>query len=512
MFDLIIKNGTVIDGSGKAGFSADVAVTGGKIAAIGETLNGAKATIDATGLFVTPGFFDAHSHSDMNCLSQPEQLEKGEQGITTSISGQCGQSPCPARREVPLDDTLEGKYETFGQFMEKAKATAQGSNEVMYVGHGRLRRSAMGMEKRKPTEAEMEEMKMLLRDAMEHGALGISFGLVYTPGCFAEKDELIELCKVVAEYNGIAAAHLRNEADTVVEAVEEFLDVLKQTKVRGCISHHKAMFKQNHGKVNITLSMIQKAIDEGVDVYCDVYPYIASGTTVESRFIPDRYRQGAASLKAALNDPETSREIKEMCIKKWGEDLSWVKINVCPSHPEFLGKNMNEIAEILGVDPFEAVFSLLRDDGGACSATFFAMAEEDVEKVMQFPRTMICTDSRAPGGTQKQHHPRVRGSFPRALGVYVRQRKVLSWEEMIHRMTGMPATFFGVKNKGFIKEGFDADICVFDPERIIDKCDFDDCLAHAEGLNYVLVNGQVVAKDACHTGARPGKVINDPIR
>ena len=508
MFDLIIKNGTVIDGSGSAGFKADVAIQDGKIACVAENLEGAKEVIDATGLVVTPGFIDCHSHSDMNIFSNPVQTEKGEQGITTSISGQCGQSLYPERKENPQSDALEDRYVTFGQFMEKAKNTPQGSNEVTYIGHGKLRRTVVGMEKRKPTDAEMEDMKALLRDAMENGALGISFGLVYTPSCFAEKDELIELCKVVAEYNGIAAAHLRNEADTLVEAVEEFLDVLKTAKVRGVISHHKAMFKHNHGKVNTTLAMIQKAIDEGVDVVCDVYPYIASGTTLESRFIPDQYRQGADKLRAALSDPATVALIKEQNLKKWGADLSWVLVNVCPSHPEFLGKTMNEVAEILGMDTFDAVYQLLREDAGGVSCVFFAMSEEDVEKVMKFPRTMICTDSRA-HGKAIQHHPRLRGSFPRALGVYVRERKVVSLEEMIRKMTSLPATFFGLTTKGFVKEGYDADLCVFDPEKIIDRCDFMDCLAHADGLNYVLVNGQIVAKDAYHTGACPGRVIND---
>ena len=511
MFDLLIQNGTVIDGTGKEGFLADVAITDGKFVAVGKDLGAAKEVIDATGLTVTPGFIDAHSHSDMNIFSNPAQTEKGEQGITTSVSGQCGQSLYPERKENPQGDSLEDRYVTFAQFVEKAANTPQGSNEVTYIGHGKLRRTVVGMEKRKPTEAEMADMKALVRDAMEHGALGISFGLVYTPSCFAEKDELIELCKVVAEYNGIAAAHLRNEADTLVEAVEEFLDVLKVTKVRGVISHHKAMFKQNHGKVNTTLSMIQKAIDEGVDVVCDVYPYIASGTTVESRFIPDQYRQGADKLRAFLSDPQIVAQIKEQNLKKWGADLSWVLINVCPSHPEFLGKNMNEVAQILGMDTFDAVYQLLREDAGAVSATFFAMSEKDVETVMQFPRTMICTDSRA-HGKAIQHHPRLRGSFPRALGVYVRERKVLSLPEMIRRMTQLPATFFGLKGKGQIAVGFDADICVFDADTILDRCDFIDCLQHAQGLNYVLVNGQVVAKDAYHTGACPGRVITDLVR
>jgi len=508
MYDLVIRGGTVVDGSGKPGYRADVAVKDGKIVCVAPAIEGGKQVIDATGLTVTPGFIDAHSHSDMNILSNPEQTEKGEQGITTSISGQCGQSPYPERRKEPLGDSLRERYVTFGEFMETAKNTPQGSNEVMYIGHGKLRRTVMGMEKRAPTKAEMEDMKALLREAMEHGALGISFGLVYTPSCYSSKEELVELCKVVAEYNGIAAAHLRNEADTLVEAVEEFLDVLKAAGVRGVISHHKAMFKQNHGKVNTTLAMIQKAIDEGVEVVCDVYPYIASGTTVESRFIPDQYRQGSDKLRAFLSDPQIVAEIKAQNIAKWGTDLSWVLLSACPSHPEFLGKTINEIAEILGMDTFDTVYQLLREDAGGVSAVFFAMSEEDVAKVMQFKRTMICTDSRAPG-LKTPHHPRLRGSFPRALGVYVREKKVLSLEEMIRRMTSLPAGYFGLVNKGLVKEGYDADLCVFDPEKIIDGCDFLDCYKHAEGLNYVLVNGTVVAENAFHTGARPGRVITE---
>lgn len=510
MFDLLIRGGRVIDGSGSAAFAADVAVKDGKIAAVGQNLGEAAQIIDATGLTVTPGFIDAHSHSDMNTLSHPNQNLKGEQGITTSISGQCGQSLYPERKENPTGEDLQGQFTTFSQYTEMAKETPQGSNEAMYVGHSRLRRCAMGMEKRKPTDGEMEIMKALLRDAMEAGALGISFGLVYTPSCFAETQELIELCKIVAEYNGIAACHLRNEADFLVEAVAEFLEVLKKSGVRGCVSHHKAMFKHNHGKVQTTLAMIQKAIDEGVDVYCDVYPYIASGTTLESRFIPDQYRQGGDVLRATMNNPELLAQIKKQNIEKWGEDLSWVVVNACPSHPEYLGQDMNQIAAQMGVDSFDAVYALLREDAGLCSCTFFAMNEADVEAVMRFPRTMICTDSR--GVAPKQHHPRARGSFPRALGVYVRERKVLSWEEMIHRMTGMPANFFGLTGKGLIKEGYDADLCVFDAEKIIDGCDFVDCTRRAEGLNYVLVGGVVVAENAVHTGARPGRVITDTKR
>ena len=502
MFDLVIKNGTVIDGSGKAGYLADVAVKDGKIACIGNDISDGKRIIDATGFSVTPGFIDSHSHSDAEILSYPEQREKVEQGITTVIGGQCGSTAYPRIGEHGC--------ETFGDFLKKAKSVLQGANIAIFVGHSALRKTVMGLENRKPTEDELEGMKSLLREALENGALGVTFGLTYVPSCYAETDELIALAKVVKEYDGIIAAHIRNEGDTLEEAVEEFLRVIKESGVRAVFSHHKAMFRANYGKVEKTLGMIEKANKSGLDVYCDVYPYTASATTLSSRFVPKEYLDND-KLSEVLSDDETRAEIKRIELEKWGADLSWVRINTCRNCGEFEGMFIPEIAKAMGKDHFDAVFELLIRSNGVGNTTFFCMDEADVERVMGFERAMICTDSGVAAG-KDNYHPRLRGSFPRALGRYAREKSVVSLEEMIRKMTSLPAHVYGIKNKGLIKEGYDADICIFDKDQICDKADYDNCTAKAEGLKYVIVHGEIAAEDAVSTGKRCGCVITDHIR
>ena len=496
MYDLIIRNGTVLDGSGKEGYCADIAVKDGKIVRIGTKLTDAVHCIDASGLVVTPGFVDSHSHSDEDVFDAPDQKEKVEQGITTSIGGQCGGSLFPTPEE------------TAGVILEKACKVPQGANVAIFVGHSQLRQCVLGMENRAPTAQELEKMKALLRDGIEHGALGVSFGLIYTPGCYAQTPELIELAKVAGEYGALVAAHIRNEADHLEESVQEVIDIVKAASVRGVISHHKAMFRGNHGKVRNTLEMIRKANEEGAEIYCDVYPYIASSTALEARFIPGQYRQGGEKVVACLRDPKLRQQIKAQNLEKWGEDLSWVQINACAT-AQYQGKTLDRIAQIRGKDQHETVFDLLVENGGHCSAAFFAMCEADVELVMGYDRTMICTDA-ANAKDSTVYHPRLRGSFPRVLGRYVRERQVVSLPEMIRKMTALPAQVYGLRNKGRIAEGFDADLCVFDPETILDHADFQNCHLRAEGLHYVIVNGKIAAKQAVFTGERAGSVLVFP--
>lgn len=495
MYDLIIKNGTVIDGSGKEGFCADVAIKDGKIAAVGKVSGEAARVIDATGLTVTPGFIDSHSHADNAVLTFPLQAEKVEQGITTNIGGQCGSTRYPA--------VEDGGLVKMSQFMERACAIPQGSNIATFVGHKAVRKSVMGMENRHATGAELEEMKALVRDAMDAGAMGISFGMYYTPGAYASLEELIALATVAAEKNGIISAHIRSESDFLIESVEEFITIVKASGARGVLSHHKACMQKNHGKINTTLAMLEKANREGCDIYCDVYPYTASRTSVASVFIPGEYRDGR--LDAHLKKPELRSMLREEGIRAYGEDISWVLFNACTAFPQYSGIHLDEAARLHGKDQWDTLLDILTEQPN-CQGCFFTQREEDLQTVMAWPRAMICTDSGVKGNTEF-YHPRLRGSFPRALGRYVREKQVVSLPEMIRKMTSLPAQVYGLSGKGLIREGMDGDICVFDPETIIDRATYTEVGHRAEGLRYVIVGGVVAAENALSTGVAKGRVL-----
>ncbi|MBQ9838114.1 MAG: D-aminoacylase [Oscillospiraceae bacterium] len=500
MFDMIIKNGFIIDGSGEAGFAADIAIKDGKIAAIGSDLGDARQVIDATGLTVTPGFIDSHSHADSAVISFPQQIEKTEQGITTSIGGQCGTTPYPAVKD--------GKLMKMSEFLTSAINTPQGANIAMFAGHRSIRQAVMGMENRPATNEELTQMCDLLRDAMDAGAMGISFGLIYTPSCYADTDELITLAKVAKEKGGMISAHIRNESYRVVEAVEEFITIAKAANIRGVISHHKSTQPANHGKVKTTIAMIEQANREGCDIYCDVYPYIASRTTLSATFIPKEYANSKL-IPTYLQNPEMRAQFKQRNYanreRTLCEDLSWVLLNTIPPYPQYNGKRLTEAAKLHGKDPWETLFDILEVHPG-CGACYFTMDEADVEYVMKWPRSMICTDSSIAGNSQF-YHPRLRGSFPRVLGRYVRERNVVSLPEMIRKMTFLPAMVYGLENKGYLREGFDADICIFDPETIIDRATYTDPSQRAEGLHWVIVGGEIAAKNAVSTGKTAGKVL-----
>lgn len=495
MFDLLIKNGMILDGTGCDGFAADIGIRDGKIVAIDTDLSEAKQVIDAQGLVVTPGFIDSHTHSDGTALPYPLQAEKAEQGITTSIAGQCGSTPYPKR---------EGEtVQPMGVFMDKVENTPQGSHIAMFVGHRALRTTVMGMENRAPTNEEMEKMKALLREAMAAGVLGVSFGLIYTPSCYAKTDELIELAKVAGEMGGMISAHIRDEKDHVIEAVEEFITIVKAAGVRGVLSHHKAAQKQNHGKVKKTLSLLRQANREGCDIYCDVYPYVASATRLSARFVPIEY--DTDKVAQYVQDPQLRANFRKQSIETFGEDLSWVQLLHCAAFPQYSGLRIPEIAKLHGKDDYDTAYDIIAAQP-SCQAAYFSMCEEDVKTVMSWERAMICTDSGV-AGKKTSYHPRLRGSFPRVLGRYVRQQQVTSLPEMIRKMTSLPAMVYGLATKGVIAEGMDADICIFDPETIIDRAEFTNPHLRAEGLHFVIVDGVIAAENAVCTGQRPGKLL-----
>lgn len=493
MYDLLIQNGRIIDGTGSPAMHAEIAVKDGKIVKIARHIPAdATTVIDAAGKVVTPGFIDSHSHSDKEFFSCPGQAEKVEQGITTSVAGQCGSSVCSADASA---------------FLENARGCALGANMAMLIGHGSLRRAVIGSENREPTQEELEKMKALMRDAMEHGALGVSFGLIYAPGCFAKTSELVEIAKIVGAYHGIAAIHLRSENDRLVEAVNEFVSIVRQSSVRGVISHHKVSGLSEHwGKVHTTLRIIDQANADGLEIYADVYPYSASSTRFSQPLIPANWRSGG--IEALLNyveDPRLVAEIKADYAAKYPH-MQWIMVSHCPGYPEYQGLRIPEIAALRGRDDFDAAMDIVRLTKDEARGCFFSMCEEDLETVLAHPRVMICTDSGVLT-TSTSYHPRLRASFPRTLARYVRERGVTTLPEMIRKMTAMPAAVYGFQSKGLLREGFDADICIFDPDAIQDRATYANPHERAEGLDYVIVGGKIAAVNAVATGALGGTML-----
>lgn len=493
MYDILIKNGRVIDGTGSPALAAQVAIRDGKIVKIARNIPGeAKTVIDAAGKVITPGFIDSHSHSDRQFYTCPLQTEKLEQGITTSVAGQCGGSVC-------------GK--DAAEFLENAHGVKLGANMALLIGHGTLRRAVMGTENREPTPGELEQMKEMLRTAMEHGALGVSFGLIYAPGCFAKTPELVEIAKVAGAYQGIAAIHLRSESIELVRAVREFIEIVRQSGVRGVVSHHKAAgLQENWGKVHNTMRMIDQANEEGLEIYMDVYPYTASSSGFSTGFIPRSWCSGGieALLKRA-EDPEQVAQIRQAFYAKY-PDMNWIMVTSCPGAPEYSGLRVGQIAELRNQDEFSAAMDVVRISKDTASCCFFSVCEEDLQAVIAHPRAMICTDSGV-DIKSPSYHPRVRGSFPRALGRYVREKGVVSLPEMIRKMTAMPAAVYGFSSKGLVREGFDGDLCIFDPETIADHADYQDPSRHCEGLDYVIVGGKIAAVNAIATGEMGGTIL-----
>ena len=517
MYDLIIKNGKIIDGTGSPSYFSDVAVKDGKIVKIGTGLSDAAKTIDATGLCVVPGFIDSHSHSDHQVFSRPDMDVKAEQGITVSIGGQCGGSDFPLSKTAKREEYKD--YEEFGneydlkkdadKYYDVIKKRRLGSRLVMLTGHGTIRRAVMGVENRAPTPEELEKMKAILRKCLSRGSLGLSFGLYYAPGSYASTEECVEMAKVVSEFGGVIAAHIRDEAEDFAKAAKEFISIVRQAKVRGVMSHHKAAGSmENWGKVTHTLRMIDEANAEGLEVYCDVYPYVASSTSLAATFLPNKeLARGNDALIKLLDDPAYRAEMHKWNEDFWGTDYSWVKVTSCEALPQYKGLFVPEIAKMHGKDEIDTILDIMKEcrmDGNAC---YFTMCEEDLMTVLAHPRAMIGTDGSIPSPDAKSYHPRSRGTFPRVLGRYVRERGVTTLPEMIRKMTSMPARVYGLKTKGLIWENMDADICIFDENKIIDRADFNDCHARAEGLSYVIINGEVVAENAVYNGKREAKVI-----
>lgn len=528
MFDVLVKGASIVDGTGGPVFVGDIGIKDGKLSVFKEGSNKlADKIIDASGLYVAPGFIDAHSHGDTTFGQDYSYVSKISQGITTQITSHCGQSMFPINPEtLPMlqkemriqTDFFPEEMPTFsgcGAFMRYAEKVKQPVNTAFMVGHLTLRCAVMGFENREPTEKEMEQMKSLVREAMENGAAGLSSGLIYVPSCYASEEEMVELCKVVAEYDGIYTTHMRNESTKCYEAIEESISIAKKAGVRLQISHLKVATVEKWGDSDRILGLIHRAREEGVRITADQYPYIASASRLYSCVPPKHFSNGIDYFVEQLKDMSYREVIKkEMCDPNTPYDNyylnagGWKGIFVtnATETPDAQGKTIAEYAEEKGIDGFDAFFELLIANKGVVPCVFFCISKDDLFNIIKDENVVVGTDG-IPKSFTELTHPRAFGTFPRAINYYVKENKVMSLPEMIRKMTSKTAEIYKLKNKGIIADGYDADLVIFDFDKIKDTAEFMNPVSKAEGIEYVLVGGEVVYKDMEMTGAMPGKVI-----
>ncbi|MGD2142655.1 MAG: D-aminoacylase [Candidatus Bathyarchaeota archaeon] len=523
-YDVMIKGGKIVDGSGNPWFKGDVAVRGDKIAKIGDLASHeAEMEIDATGLLICPGFIDVHTHTDDSFIINPKADSKIRQGVTTEILGNCGNSLAPI---TELGKSFEDKrfkelgiewdWNTVAEYLDRLEKVGMPVNVGTLVGHGTVRASIMGYEARAPSEKELEGMKELVDQGMKDGAFGLSTGIKYAPGVYADTQEIIELSKVVSKYGGVYATHIRNQGDHLIESVEEAITIGREAGCPVQIAHLKVKGRMNWGKSFNMLRIIDEARDEGVDITFDQYPYIAASTGA-SAITPKWAREGGTdSFLERLKDPEQRQRIEKGVIEQedWTGSL---KLLVCKFDPDptYEGKSIAEIAELRGKTRQATMCDLILEAEGRVPLILFFGWDLDVKAIMTHHAMMVGSDgsSLASYGElgKGKPHPRNYGAFPRFLGKYVIREKFLSLEDGIRRMTSFPASRYGLLGRGLLKTGGYADVTLVDPDRVIDKATFQDPHQYAEGVEYVLVNGALTVEREEYNGAQAGKALRHSV-
>jgi N-acyl-D-amino-acid deacylase len=529
-YDLIVKNGNVIDGTGNPHFKADIGICDGRIAAVSRSgqLTNADRVLDASGMVVSPGFIDTHTHDDAYVLIDPQCSQKVLQGVTTSVIGNCGFSLAPLsdahRSDFKAASAIMGgagldedfwSLSTFADYLEKLDGAGLGINVVPLVGHATIRIALLGYENRAPSESELAQMKAMTAEAMQAGAFGISTGLIYVPANYAQTDEVIELAKVAAKQGGIYATHMRSEGDLEMQAIRETLQIAQKAGIAAHIAHHKIAGRKNWGNSKSTLKTFSDARKEGLVVTWDQYPYRAGSTFLPAALPPHIQAQGAEQYAEKLKNPEVRRQIRQEIESEgastWenligGGGFENIVVSAAPRHPDFIGRSITEIAAMTGKDPFDVYFDLVVEEQMEAGIIIFMMDDEDIERILKDPGTMIGSDGIPGFGTAKTH-PRMTGTFPRILGRYVREKGVITLEDAIRKMTSLPAQTFGLFHKGILRQGMDADLVVFDPASVVDKSTFEDPSQSPEGIHWVIVNGEIAVEDGKTMGATSGKVL-----
>jgi dihydroorotase/N-acyl-D-amino-acid deacylase len=531
-FDLIIKNGLVIDGSGSGAQQSDIAINGDRIVRIGKTGTAtAKRMIDASGLVVSPGFIDMLGQSETYVLIDPRAMSKVMQGVTTEITGE-GESIAPMNDRLIKEQedfnrrfNLTIDWRTLDEYFARLQKQGSGVNLGTFVGATQVRAHVIGFDNRPPTSDELEQMKALVAQAMKNGALGLSTSLQYVPARFAKTDEIVELAKVARQFGGIYATHQRSEANALDSSLKEVFEIARRAQIPTEIWHLKTAYKKNWGRMPEVLKKIEAARAEGLDITADVYPYIAGSTSLSACLPPWALEGGIEKMLARLRDPAIRERLKKEIS---AEATDWENIYLGSGGPSGVligavvnreleslqGKRISEIALEQKKDPLETVFDLILADHGQTGAIYFMMSEDDLRAAMRAPFVSFCTDSgaRAKDGplAGAKSHPRGWGSYPRILGRYVRQDRLLSLEQAIHKMTGMPAKRVGLKDRGLLREGMFADIAIFDPKVVLDRATFEDPFQHPEGMMYVIVNGAVSVDNGKRTSALAGRPLRGP--
>lgn len=500
-YDLVIRNARVLDGAGDPWFLGGVAVQAGRIMRVGWLGSvSAKFTVDAHGLTLSPGFIDTHSHGARGIRATPIAENLIRQGVTTVIEGPDGFSPLPIR---PFLDQLSGHL---------------GVNFGLMVGHGTIRSKVMGSQNRQATPAELERMEALVRQAMLDGAFGLSTGLFYVPGNYAPTEEVVELAKVAGSLGGLHTSHMRSEGAQVVESVKETIRIGEEGHLPTQVTHHKIIGRRNWGLSRETLRLVEEARARGVDVTVDAYPYTASSTGTAALFPQWSLAGGGKALAERLDATESRSRIKAEIIDRilndrGAGDPANVVIASCGFDSSLAGKSLADIARDRGrpadaANAAEIAMELQR--AGGCSAIYHAIGEEDIERILRYPFTMIVSDGGIPIFGQEMPHPRNYGAFARVLGRYVRERKVLTLEDAVHRMSGLPAQRFGLEDRGLIRPGMKADLVLFDPEQIADKADYLHPHQYAVGVDSVWVNGVAALQHGKMTGKLGGEPLYGP--
>ena len=524
VYDYIIRNGTIYDGSGSEGYVGDVAISGDRVTEIGLNLPGmGKKEVDASGMAVTPGYINMLSWATESLIIDGRSQSDIRQGVTLEVFGEGGSGG-------PLSEAMKAEYDTppewttLGEYLEFLERKGVSPNVASFIGATTLRIHQVGFEDRAPTDKEMENMRVLVQEGMEEGAMGIGSSLIYAPAFYSSTEELIELCKVASDYGGMYISHMRSESNRLLQALDELIQIAEEANIPAEVYHLKAGGKKNHYKMDLAIAKMDSARAAGLYITADMYNYTAGATGLDASMPPWVQEGGYDKWAERLQDPEIRTRVKA----EMQEDTDdWENLGLLAGYDnvlfsgfrntdlrQYIGKTLTEVAEMRGISPEETAMDLVVEDGSRVDVVYFLMSEENVKKQIRVPYVSFDSDagSIAPEGDFLKYnpHPRAYGNFARLLGKYVRDEKVIPLHEAIYRLSGLPATNLKIRHRGFLREGYYADVVVFDPATIQDHATFEKPHQYSTGVYHVFVNGEQVLKDGEHTGVTPGRVVRGP--